>query len=89
MKVLIIGGVVVGIKIVVKIKCEMGDNCFVIILNKGDDIFYVGCGFLYYVGKIIEDKLFLIVNIFESFFKLIGVEVCCGVEVIFIDRNVK
>lgn len=81
MKVLIIGGVAAGTKTAAKIKREMGDNCSVTILNKGDDISYAGCGLPYYVGKIIEDKSSLIVNTPESFSKLTGAEVRCGVEV--------
>ncbi|HBF0341724.1 TPA: FAD-dependent oxidoreductase [Clostridioides difficile] len=89
MKVLIIGGVAAGTKTAAKIKREMGDNCSVTILNKGDDISYAGCGLPYYVGKIIEDKSSLIVNTPESFSKLTGAEVRCGVEVTSIDRNAK
>ncbi|MGO0985048.1 FAD-dependent oxidoreductase [Clostridioides difficile] len=89
MKVLIIGGVAAGTKTAAKIKREMGDNCSVTILNKGEDISYAGCGFPYYVGKVIKDKSSLIVNTPESFSKLTGAEVRCGVEVTSIDRKSK
>ncbi|UWD47386.1 FAD-dependent oxidoreductase [Clostridioides difficile] len=89
MKVLIIGGVAAGTKTAAKIKREMGDNCSVTILNKGEYISYAGCGFPYYVGKVIEDKSSLIVNTPESFSKLTGAEVRCGVEVTSIDRKSK
>lgn len=88
MKVLIIGGVAAGTKVAAKLKRENPDTD-ILILNKGKDISYAGCGLPYYVGGVIADKNSLIVNTPEKFKKLTGAEVKCGVEAVTLDRGNK
>lgn len=49
MKVLVLGGVAAGTKIAAKLMREDRAN-EVIVLNKGKNISYAGCGLPYYVG---------------------------------------
>lgn len=88
MKIVIIGGVAAGTKAAAKLKRENRDY-EVLILTKGKDISYAGCGLPYYVGKVIEDKGQLIVNTPQSFSKLTGAEVRTRTEVTAIDRAAK
>jgi len=74
MKVLIIGGVAAGTKTAAKIK-RLDQNADVLIITKGTDISYAGCGLPYYVGSVIKDKSGLIVNTPEKFSALTGVRV--------------
>lgn len=85
MKVLIIGGVAAGTKIAAKLKREE-PTAEILLLNKGKEISYAGCGLPYYVGDVIHEKESLIVNTPEKFTKLTGVEVKCGVEAVKLDR---
>ena len=66
MKVLIIGGVAAGTKVAAKLKRE-DRSLDVLILTKGKDISYAGCGLPYYVGGVIPTREQLIVNTPESF----------------------
>ena len=61
MKIVIMGGVAAGTKIAAKLMREDRNN-EVLILNKGADISYAGCGLPYYVGDVIEEKESLIVD---------------------------
>ena len=61
MKVLIVGGVAAGTKIAAKLKREQRD-WEVVLLTKGEDISYAGCGLPYYVGGGIETREELVVN---------------------------
>lgn len=88
MKVVVIGGVAAGTKTAAKIKRE-APRSEVIIITKGKNISYAGCGLPYYVGDVIHDKGELIVNTPESFSALTGVEVMTGVEAVHIDRASK
>lgn len=81
MKVLVLGGVAAGTKAAAKLMREDRSN-EVIILNKGTDISYAGCGLPYYVGHVIEDKAQLIVNTPEKYEKLTGVQVYTETEAI-------
>ncbi len=88
MKVLIIGGVAAGTKIAAKLKREQRD-AEVLILTKGKDISYAGCGLPYYVGDVIKDRGELIVNTPESFTALTGAKVHTGMEAVRLDRAAK
>lgn len=88
MKVLVLGGVAAGTKIAAKLMRE-DRNSKVIVLNKGKNISYAGCGFPYYVGHVIEDKEQLIVNTPEKYAKLTGVTVLTETEAIGINPKAK
>ncbi len=85
-KILVIGGVAAGTKIAAKLKRE-DRNAEVLILNKGKDISYAGCGLPYYVGGVIEKREELVVNTPESFMALTGAEVRTGTEAVALDRT--
>lgn len=88
MKIVIVGGVAAGTKVAAKLKREQPD-AQVLILNKGNDISYAGCGLPYYVGHVIEERDKLVVNTPEAFFALTGAQVRVGVEVTGLDRAAK
>lgn len=88
MKILIIGGVAAGTKIAAKLMREQRDS-EVLILTKGNDISYAGCGLPYYVGDVIKTRDELVVNTPEAFTALTGAEVHTGVEVTALDRTKK
>ena len=88
MKVLIIGGVAAGTKTAAKLKRE-DRGCEVIILTKGKEISYAGCGLPYYVSGVIKEKEQLIVNTPQSFSALTGVQVVTETEVTHLDRMKK
>lgn len=85
LKILILGGVAAGTKIAAKLKREQRD-AEVLILTKGKDISYAGCGLPYYIGDVIKNRSELLVNTPESFMALTGAEVRTGVEVTALDR---
>ena len=88
MKVLVLGGVAAGTKIAAKLMREDRGN-EVIVLNKGKDISYAGCGLPYYVGHVIEDKEQLIVNTPEKYAKLTGAQVITETEAVKVDPAAK
>ena len=88
MKILIIGGVAAGTKIAAKLKREQQD-AEVVILTKGADISYAGCGLPYYIGDVIKTRDELVVNTPEAFMALTGAAVCTGVEAVSLDRSSK
>ena len=88
MKVVVLGGVAAGTKIAAKLMREDRSN-EVIILNKGKNISYAGCGLPYYVGHVIEDKDQLIVNTPEKYSKLTGVKVLTETEAVKVDPTAK
>lgn len=88
MKVVVLGGVAAGTKVAAKLMRENQMN-EVLILNKGADISYAGCGLPYYVGHVIEDKASLIVNTPQMYEKLTGVKVKVNTEATSIDRENK
>lgn len=88
MKILILGGVAAGTKAAAKIKREIR-TADVMILTKGHDISYAGCGLPYYIGGIIREKEDLIVNTPEKFSRLTGADVITGAEATAIDFSVK
>ena len=88
MKILVLGGVAAGTKAAAKLMREDRSN-EVLILNKGSDISYAGCGLPYYVGHVIEDRAQLIVNTPAKFEALTGAQVCTGTEAIHVDREQK
>ncbi|MCI7796681.1 MAG: FAD-dependent oxidoreductase [Lachnospiraceae bacterium] len=88
MKVLVLGGVAAGTKVAAKLMRE-DRGSEVIILNKGKDISYAGCGLPYYVGHVIEDRAQLIVNTPESYSALTGVQVLCETEAVKVDPSAK
>lgn len=81
MKVVVLGGVAAGTKVAAKLMREDRSN-EVIVLNKGANISYAGCGLPYYVGHVIEEKEQLIVNTPEKYEKLTGVKVYTETEAI-------
>lgn len=88
MKILVLGGVAAGTKIAAKLMREDRSN-EVIVLNKGKDISYAGCGLPYYVGHVIEDREQLIVNTPEKYSKLTGVTVVTETEATKVDPGAK
>lgn len=88
MKVLVLGGVAAGTKIAAKLMREDRAN-EVIVLNKGKNISYAGCGLPYYVGHVIENKEELIVNTPLKYEKLTGVKVLIEVEAINVEPEAK
>ena len=88
MKVLVLGGVAAGTKIAAKLMREDRSN-EVIVLNKGKNISYAGCGLPYYVGHVIEDREQLIVNTPEKYSKLTGVIVLTQTEAVKVDPQAK
>lgn len=88
MKVLVLGGVSAGTKIAAKLMREDRAN-EVIVLNKGKNISYAGCGLPYYVGHVIENKEELIVNTPLKYEKLTGVKVLTEVEAINVEPEAK
>ncbi len=88
MKVLVLGGVAAGTKVAAKLMRE-DRGSEVIILNKGKDISYAGCGLPYYVGHVIEDRAQLIVNTPETYSALTGVQVLCETEAVKVDPSAK
>lgn len=88
MKILVLGGVAAGTKVAAKLM--RGDrNNEVIILNKGENISYAGCGLPYYVGHVIEGREQLIVNTPEKYEKLTGAKVVIHTEATKVDRKAK
>lgn len=81
MKVLVLGGVAAGTKIAAKLMREDRGN-EVVVINKGANISYAGCGLPYYVGHVIEDRDQLIVNTPEKYSKLTGVTVLTETEAV-------
>ena len=77
MKVLVIGGVAAGTKTAAKLKRE-DRSAQVVLISKGKDISYAGCGLPYYVGGMIETPEELIVDTPEKYAALTGVEVYTG-----------
>ncbi len=88
MKVLVLGGVAAGTKVAAKLMREDRNN-EVIVLNKGKNISYAGCGLPYYVGHVIEDREQLIVNTPEKYSKLTGVKVLIETEATKVDPQAK
>ncbi len=88
MKVLIIGGVAAGTKTAAKIK-RIDRGAKTVIVSKGNDISYAGCGLPYYVGGLIKDRNGLIVNSPEKFSNLTNAEVFTNREVYKLDTENK
>ena len=88
MKYLILGGVAAGTKTAAKLKRENRQDQ-VVLLTKGIDISYAGCGLPYYIGGAIESREELIVNTPEKFAALTGVEVHTGMEAISVNPQGK
>ncbi len=88
MKVIVIGGVAAGTKVAAKLKRE-DRSAEVIILTKGEDISYAGCGLPYYVGKVIPTREELVVNTPEKYQGLTGAKVLTGMEVTAVNREAK
>lgn len=84
MKVLILGGVAAGTKVAAKLLRE-DRSAEVVILTKGKDISYAGCGLPYYVGDVIHDRASLIVNTPEKYSALTGATVFTEVEATAVD----
>ncbi len=88
MKILVLGGVAAGTKIAAKLMREDRSN-EVMVLNKGKDISYAGCGLPYYVGHVIEDQAQLIVNTPKKYSKLTGVTVLTETEAVKVNPQAK
>ncbi len=88
MKVLVLGGVAAGTKIAAKLMRE-DRGSEVVVLNKGKDISYAGCGLPYYVGHVIEEREQLIVNTPEKYARLTGVTVKTRTEATKVDPAAK
>ena len=88
MKYLIVGGVAAGTKAAAKIKrCDRASE--VLVISKGADISYAGCGLPYYVGGAIEGRDALIVNTPAAYAGLTGVEVRTRQEATALDAAAK
>ena len=88
MKIIVLGGVAAGTKAAAKLMRENHSD-EVLILNKGIDISYAGCGLPYYVGHVIEARSSLIVNTPAKFEALTGAKVKVGTEATHVDRAKK
>ncbi|MDW2800022.1 FAD-dependent oxidoreductase [Clostridium boliviensis] len=88
MKVIVLGGVAAGTKAAAKLMREDREN-EVIILNKGENISYAGCGLPYFIGNVIPGKDQLIVNTPQKFEKLTGAKVLIRTEATKVDREGK
>lgn len=88
MKYLILGGVAAGTKTAAKLKRE-NRNDEVVLLTKGQEISYAGCGLPYYIGGAIESRDALIVNTPAKFSALTGVQVLTGLEATQVDPAAK
>ena len=88
MRILILGGVAAGTKVAAKLMREDWNN-EVLILNKGRDISYAGCGLPSYVGHVIENKEALIVNTPQKYERLTGAKVLTRTEAVHVDRAAK
>ena len=88
MKIVVLGGVAAGTKIAAKLMREDRSN-EVVILNKGENISYAGCGLPYYVGHVIEQKEELIVNTPAKYEGLTGAKVFVRMEATKVDRAAK
>lgn len=88
MKIIVLGGVAAGTKVAAKLMRENRDNQ-VLILNKGSEISYAGCGLPYYVGHVIEEKAGLIVNTPAKYEALTGAKVLVRTEAVQVDRAAK
>lgn len=86
MKIVVLGGVAAGTKAAAKLMRE-DRSSEVLILNKGENISYAGCGLPYYVGHVIEDRDALIVNTPERYEALTGVKVLVRTEATKVDRT--
>jgi len=87
-KILVLGGVAAGTKVAAKLMRENRNN-EVLILNKGKEISYAGCGLPYYVGGVIEKKEQLIVNTPQKYENLTGVKVLTETEAVSLEREKK
>ena len=84
MRYLIVGGVAAGTKVAAKLKrCDRSAE--VVVVTKGEDISYAGCGLPYYIGGDIKTRAELIVNTPASYEGLTGVEVRTGTEAVALD----
>lgn len=88
MKVIVLGGVAAGTKTAAKLMREDREN-EVIILNKGENISYAGCGLPYFVGNLISEKDQLIVNTPQKFENLTGAKVLIRTKATKVDRKGK
>lgn len=88
MKIIVLGGVAAGTKIAAKLMREDRSN-EVLILNKGAEISYAGCGLPYYVGHVIKEKESLIVNTPKKYEALTGAHVLTRMEAVQVDREAK
>lgn len=84
MRYLIVGGVAAGTKVAAKVKrCDRSAE--VVVVTKGEDISYAGCGLPYYIGGDIQARDELIVNTPAAYAALTGAEVRTGVEALALD----
>lgn len=88
MKIIVLGGVAAGTKVAAKLMREDRSN-EVLVLNKGQNISYAGCGLPYYVGHVIEAKEDLIVNTPAKYEGLTGAKVLVRTEATKLDRSAK
>lgn len=88
MKIVIIGGVVVGVFVVIKVR-RINEYVQIVLFEQGEYVLFVNCGFLYYVGGIIlkRDSLFVVRE--ELFRKRYNIDVCMLFQVMKINRNRK
>ena len=84
MRYLIVGGVAAGTKAAAKLKrCDRSAE--VLVVTKGEDISYAGCGLPYYIGGDIKTREELIVNTPAAYEGLTGVTVRTGCEAVALD----
>lgn len=65
-KIIIVGGVVVGMSVVLKVK-RIDKSLDIIVYEMIDVIFWGVCGLLYYVGDFYFNVFLMVVKIYEEF----------------------
>lgn len=87
MRVIIIGGVVVGMSVVVKLK-RIKFEYEVVVYEKIEIVFFGVCGLLYFVGGFFNDVDELLVRILEKF-REVGIDLNIFREVVEVDSEFK
>ncbi|HHW30961.1 MAG TPA: CoA-disulfide reductase [Clostridiaceae bacterium] len=87
-KVLIVGGVAGGASAAARLR-RLDEDAEIIIFEKGRHISYANCGLPYYIGGVIEEEDFLVVQTPEAMKSRFNIDVRVNSEVISIDPHKK